>query len=45
MSFGVSVGDKTLSITWIIPLLVPTSAKVTFAPLTITPLPTVNDRV
>ena len=30
--------------TWITPLLVLTSARVTFAPLTITPLPTVKDR-
>ena len=43
MSFGVAVGIRTLSITWITPLLVLTSAKVTLAPFTITPSPTVND--
>ena len=37
-SFGVSVGDSTLSITCITPLLVATSASVTLAPFTITPL-------
>ena len=43
-SFGVSDGDNTLSITWMIPLLVFTSAIVTFAPFTITPVPTVKAR-
>ena len=43
MSFGVAVGIKTLSMTWMIPLLVGTSVAVTLAPLTITLSPTVND--
>ena len=43
MSFGVAVGNSTLSITWIIPLLVFTSAIVTFASLTITPPSTVKE--
>ena len=43
MSYCVSEGVRTLSITWIIPFLVPTSASVTFASLTITPPSTVND--
>jgi len=43
MSFGVAVGNSTLSITWITPLLVFTSASVTLASFTITPEPTVND--
>ena len=38
MSFGVSVGLNTLSMTWMIPLLVGTSVAVTLASLTITPL-------
>ena len=42
MSFGVDVGVSTLSITWITPLLVLTSAKVTLALFTMTPSPTVN---
>ena len=44
MSFGVSVGLNTLSMTWMIPLLVGTSVAVTLASLTITPLtPTVKE--
>ena len=44
ISFGVSVGLRTLSMTWIIPLLVETSVAVTLASLTITPLtPTVKE--
>ena len=43
MSFGVSEGVKTLSITCITPLLVATSAIVTLASFTITPLPTVKE--
>ena len=43
MSFGVAVGINTLSITWIIPLLVATSVAVTVAPFTITVDPTVKD--
>ena len=43
-SLGVEVGVRTLSITWMIPLLVSTSARVTFAPFTITPVPTVKPR-
>jgi len=43
MSFGVSEGVSTLSITCMTPLLVFTSAKVTVASLTITPPSTVND--
>ncbi len=45
MSFGVSVGIRTLSMTWITPLLVPTSARVTFASFTITPEPRLKDRI
>ena len=43
ISFGVSLGVRTLSITWIIPLLAITSACMTFASLTITPESTVKD--
>ena len=43
MSFGVSVGDSTLSMMWMIPLLVATSVAVTVAPLTMTEDPTVNE--
>ena len=43
ISFGVSVGVSTLSMTWMTPLLVATSASVTFAPLTMTPSFTVNE--
>ena len=43
MSFGVSVGVSTWSITWMNPLLVPTSAWMTVAPLTMTVEPTVNE--
>ena len=43
-SVGVEVGVRTLSITWIIPLLVATSGVTTVASLTITlPTATVND--
>ena len=42
MSLGVVVGVSTLSMAWMTPLLVFTSAKTTFAPLTMTPSPTVN---
>ena len=42
MLFGVAVGVSTLSITWMTPLLVLTSARVTVASLTITPSPTVK---
>ena len=42
MSFGLSVGVRTLSITWITPLLVFTSAMDTVASFTITPPSTVN---
>ena len=41
--FGVDVGVRTLSMTWITPLLVPTSASVTDASLTMTPSPTVKE--
>ncbi len=43
ISLGVEVGDRTLSITCIIPLLAITSAWITLASLTITPSLTVND--
>ena len=43
MSSGVAVGIRTLSMTWMIPLLFGTSVAVTFAPLTVTPSPTAND--
>ena len=42
MSFGVSVGVSTLSMTWMMPLLVLTSGIVTVASLTITPPSTVK---
>ena len=44
ISFGVSVGLSTLSITWMTPLLVETSASVTVASLTMTPPLTVKER-
>ena len=43
MSFGASLGVRTLSMTWMTPLLVVTSASVTFASLTMTPPFTVNE--
>ena len=43
MSLGVSVGMSTLSMTWMRPFDVMTSAMVTLASLTITPAPTVNE--
>ena len=43
MLFGVAVGVSTVSITWMIPLLVLTSAEVTVAPFTMTLSPTVNE--
>ena len=42
MSFGASDRVSTLSITWIIPLLVATSAVITVASLTMTLSPTVK---
>ena len=42
ISLGESVGVRTLSITWITPLLVATSAIVTVASFTITDCPTLN---
>ncbi len=45
ISFGVSVGINTLSITWMTPLLVATSGSVTVAPLTVTVSPTPNESV
>ena len=45
MSFGVSVGVNTLSMTWMTPLLVATSGRVTVAPLTVTASPTPKERV
>ena len=44
ISLGVSDGVRTLSITWMRPLLATTSVKVTFASFTITVEPTVNER-
>ena len=44
ISLGVSEGVNTLSITWMIPLLVMTSGRVTLAPFTMTPPLTVNER-
>ena len=43
ISFGVGVGVRTLSITWMMPLLVATSAVVTVASFTMTLSPTVNE--
>ena len=43
ISRGESVGIRTLSITWIKPLLEITSVRVTFASLTMTESPTEND--
>ena len=43
ISFGVDVGVRTLSMTWITPLLVATSAVTTVAPLTMTLSPTVKE--
>ena len=42
MSFGESEGVRTLSITWMTPLLVITSGRVTLASFTFTPPATVN---
>ena len=42
MSFGASDGINTLSMTWMIPLLVITSGIVTLASLTMTPPSTVK---
>ena len=43
-SLGVSVGMSTLSMTWMMPLLVMTSVAVTVAPFTMTVAPTSNER-
>ena len=45
MSLGASDGVRTVSITWMSPLLVATSAIVTVASLTITESPTVKANV
>ena len=45
ISFGVVVGVKTVSMTWITPLLVATSANVTVAPFTVTVSPAPNESV
>ena len=42
-SFGVAVGVSTLSMIWMIPLLVATSVAVTVAPFTLTLSPTVKE--
>ena len=44
MFFGVLVGVRTLSITWMIPLLAGTSVAVMVAPLTEAVAPTLKER-